>query len=184
MQVIKTIVVCIVTCMCVVLFGVSIVLWIRGYRFAEEWQYAFKNGTRDSHDVFIVGSNRGELNFAHLAIAIPPPTTAFGYDAGQPTDNFLDKSLFHPGNFYFHRFGVTIIYGKPSGEFNVVSRIRVVALPTGAISIAAGIVIVYLIIRSRSRYPKGHCQKCGYDLRATPERCPECGTESGAKTCA
>jgi lipopolysaccharide biosynthesis regulator YciM len=48
------------------------------------------------------------------------------------------------------------------------------ALPAAAAAVLPSVVVARLFAR-RLRANRGRCRACGYDLRATPEKCPECG---------
>jgi hypothetical protein len=63
-----------------------------------------------------------------------------------------------------------------NGHLNsVISLSFGVALPVILIWLG-GREMVLLLVRRRT---PGYCEGCGYDLRATPERCPECGRVVG-----
>jgi len=58
------------------------------------------------------------------------------------------------------------------------ARSRAIFIPNWAIVILTAILPAITVTRFiRNRKQIGHCPKCGYDLRATPTRCPECGHE-------
>lgn len=49
-------------------------------------------------------------------------------------------------------------------------------VPYGPLLLLSGIAPAIWLGRFRRIHTFGICDSCGYDLRATPDRCPECGT--------
>ncbi len=69
------------------------------------------------------------------------------------------------------------------GEFGR-SFVNVYRVPLWSIvlvcALVSGLLTVLPVLRRRKRARRGQCLHCGYDLRGSTERCPECGTEFDA----
>ena len=96
------------------------------------------------------------------------------WDAGAVADHDSTLAVYGRGVLGFHRLG------DPDGLFrdSVPFAFVLVRFPLWA-PLAAVLVPWAVALarrrRRRSREHRGLCPECGYDLRATPAKCPECG---------
>ena len=75
---------------------------------------------------------------------------------------------------WWNRLGFGHDVGWTQGQ-----RVHSLVLPyyfvVSVTGVLAGLFLVAQRLRARRGPCTGRCARCGYDLRATPQRCPECG---------
>jgi hypothetical protein len=83
--------------------------------------------------------------------------------------------MVHFGDEYEHFLG----FARVSGSYGMLGGFRIVVIPFWSIILLtapAPLLWWRSVHRSRRWQASGKCTGCGYDLRGSPERCPECGT--------
>lgn len=143
----------------------------------EKWRYS----------MFGVVVNRGESYFMYDRVCA----------VDSPTDTYLANTVSRP-RLYFRSdpAGSVRFVGQPAPAVLSVGyrrwdrplqtdwihgaatqTTRVAALPVGAFAVISLLLpTAWVRARLRGRQTCGRCGACGYDLRATPDRCLECGT--------
>ena len=83
---------------------------------------------------------------------------------------------------WFDRFGFALQsrafhMGRPApGAVRPTVNEYLMTLPHWFIALLFAILPAWRFAATRRKPDSSSCPQCGYDLRATPERCPECGT--------
>lgn len=149
-------------------------LWIRGQFVAD--RFFLTGQTRGSTDgntsrfyVTILDNVPNGINYAHAVSEHEfPSPKGFSYDRVRFDDNVhirfraIERIL---GVTFLRRQAEVV--DQTSWDIAIAHRTIVI------VSLAA--FALFARLGWRRRFAPGYCQKCGYDLRVTPERCPECG---------
>src|SRR5688572_312021 len=100
-----------------------------------------------------------------------------GADAARPVSSFFPPDA-------FTRLGLHLHHERhPVGAPRVTLRETTIALPLWLIALLSATPPTLALVHHRRRARRARatlCPNCGYDLRATPDRCPECGLAPAA----
>jgi hypothetical protein len=154
-----------------------IALWVRGYFVVDVLTRTGSDARR------AVGCSRGSLAYIRDDINVWPTSRPTRWKLSQehPEDLLASTTRMLPNahppvaGFFFHLGGD----GRNPNSFFEPSLIAI-APAWSAVALTAILppIAAVSVVRRRRRARRdqsGHCRACGYDLRATPDRCPECG---------
>jgi hypothetical protein len=151
-----------------VLCVATMLLWIASYssKFVVNWS----GGTTSWDLVF----SRGEISSSRFEWGGP---TNLGWTLQVEEPRSLLVVPGNPWRVRFRAFGFALISVHKSKVFDGVE----IVWPCWVFALLTVLSPLAWIIRKGRESKPGRCAVCSYDLRATPDRCPECGTPIPSK---
>ena len=161
----------------------TVALWVRSYSRSDCIVYVGPSGHRGvqwAWGALIIGmddggSPRRQLEF----ISWGPPSAEMRVGSGRWSRlGFGYESVDAPPNV------PPAVDAWMSANDQPVARVRVrrLAVPMWCVAALFSVLPIWKLVAIRSRRNRvGVCPSCGYDLRATPDRCPECGAAPAVK---
>jgi hypothetical protein len=157
-------------------------LWLRSWFGFDEFSHITWNGSTGRHSQRTVAWDRGRLFLAYRSMDLP-----IGRNYTQlrlPAPMFRHRMLANStGQFEFTWWeaefgGAGVGQGWVNRVFDRSYQVAMVMWPLMPLAM----IFPAVWLRRSHRYRKlravhrGCCPSCGYDMCATPDRCPECGT--------
>jgi hypothetical protein len=164
----------------------SVGFWVRSYRYHDDYRVL----VRDAGRVVDVTSLYGGLQVAKIEnVYNRDGAWGWTWDQGWVTSELKGSgsNSFRPGKDWqlgdgagTERNDQWLGFRLLTGHYGTSASTPFwsIRVPLGFLSLCFAILPAYWMMgrmMRRKRRP-GRCIKCGYDLRATPDRCPECGT--------
>jgi hypothetical protein len=161
------------------LLGVAVcAVWVRSY-----WRLDVLEFERPSGRVAVV-SSAGRLGYAREQVRageLPAEPSTLRYHSDPPENLPAEVAPAWPAD--FDLLGVVVLFRPTSSADHLMllvphwlATLALAALP------AVAATRIYRRRRDARRTAAGGCPACGYDCRATPARCPECGAASKSRT--
>jgi hypothetical protein len=157
-------------------------LWVRSYQVADAFWFV-DNGpvTENAYSLTLI---RGSILYEHtIQPSRPAPPRAersqFGWGR-------IDRSFFRSFRLPVQDTPLQRLGFARWGARSRNTAVQYAAAPVWPLAaILAALPLAHVARRCAGRRrsrPGGCCRECGYDLRATPGRCPECGTTAAVST--
>jgi hypothetical protein len=157
-----------VAALSLLLCAATIFLWVIGYISGFSLNRA---GNSISYNLVC---SRGELSASRVKWGSPVPMANAGWNLTfMKPASLLDSDQRLTGIIGYFRFRVFGFAFFSLHIPNVMDGAQVLC-PCWALALLTAIPPA-MWIRQHRRLKPGFCAVCGYDLRATPQRCPECG---------